>query len=402
MEFYSVSWLNLVSIAVLVAMSPYILFLGISGFITLGRRRPQPEIESKQAAVTFAVVIPAHNEGLSIGRTIASLQRVEYPADRLQIIVVADNCDDDTAMIARSAGVFVLERRDEKRRSKGHALADVLPRILGDQKFTAVQAVVVVDADTLVDPQALRALQAPLLGGGRWIQGLDVVANEMESWRTKLMAFGFALFNGTFQIGTQFITGSAHLRGNGMCFSREALERVPWQAGGLAEDLEFSWRLRLAGESVQFIPTAIFRAEMPISGRVSVSQRRRWEKGRHGLWAQLRKPILQANAPKTRKILWAIDLTMPSFTTIVAWYLVSVMAFVASGFGVASLSRIANAILLASYGLFLGVYVLSPFLRFGLPWATLTALVQLPYYALWRTVIALGRAPRRWVRTERR
>ncbi|MEN9834625.1 MAG: hypothetical protein RL011_818, partial [Pseudomonadota bacterium] len=387
---------------VLLVMLPYVLFVGVCGLATLRHRKVQNTAAPQVADIKFAVVIPAHNEGPAIRRTIESVQSVNYPLDHFRVVVIADNCDDDTAEIARAAGAFVLERSDNQRRSKGHALADTLPRIIEQSEFGEVQAIVIVDADTVVDRQVLRELHKFILAGCSWMQGLDVVANGLENWRTKLTAFGFALFNGSFQLGSQFITGDAHLRGNGMCFTREALGRFPWLAGGLAEDLEFSWKLRLAGERVQFVPTAIFWAEMPVSGRVSASQRKRWEKGRHGLWAELRGQVLRANVSAIKKILWAIDLTMPSFTSLVACYLLSVSLFIAGSLLQSGPIDPFNVGLLTVTGLSLASYTLSPFLRFGLPWATLSALVQLPYYVVWRAIIALGRTPSRWVRTERR
>ncbi len=402
MELYDVSWLRLLGVAVATAVFPYTLFVGICGTFTILRRKSFRIRASGPAKVNFAVVIPAHNEGNAICRTIESVLNLDYPRENYRLVVIADNCDDDTADIARAAGAEVLERSDPGRRSKGHALADSLPRIFMSEEFREIDAVLVVDADTVVDGRVLLEMQQALLQGCDWLQGLDVVANPIENWRTKLTAFGFALFNGSFQMGSQLLAAGAHLRGNGMCFSRRALARVPWQAGGLAEDLEFSWVLRLAGERVRFVPTAIFFAEMPVTGRVSASQRQRWEKGRHGLWKELRGKVIHAKVHPGRKLSWVIDLTMPSFTTLVSWYLLgSVLGLLASQLEAQPLSAF-HIISLVGSGLCLGVYALSPFLCFRLPWATLTALLQLPYYVIWRSIIALGRTPSRWIRTERR
>jgi cellulose synthase/poly-beta-1,6-N-acetylglucosamine synthase-like glycosyltransferase len=385
----------------LVLVGPYALLLGLFGLSTFRHRISKFGVFAKSSEVSFAFVIPAHDEARTIEKTLCSLQSVDYPKERVCIVVIADNCGDQTASVARDMGVRVFERQHATRRSKGFALEDTLPKIMADELLLQVDAFVIVDADTVVDKNVLNTL-APLVSeGSDWIQGLDLVANPDESWRTKLLALGFALFNGSFQVGSEALGLGAHLRGNGMSLSRRGLQRIAWTSNGLAEDLEFSWKLRLAGEHVRFASHAKFYADMPISPTVSANQRRRWEKGRHGLWRTMRSQLWDSKVSVYRKILWALDLSMPSLTVVAGVILISMLLLVTAGLlGIAIplWLIIVTSILVTA----MAIYAVSPFLSFGLPWSVLTAVLMLPYYAIWRLLIALGRIPSTWVRTERR
>ena len=385
----------------LVLVGPYALLLGLFGLSTFRRRGEKLGEVSADSAVSFAFVVPAHDEASTIEKTLLSLQSVNYPKDCVRILVIADNCSDQTAPVARGMGVVVYERQHATRRSKGFALEDTLPKILADESLLRVDAFVIVDADTVVDKNVLKAL-APLVDeGGDWIQGLDLVANPEDSWRTKLLALGFALFNGSFQVGSEALGMGAHLRGNGMSLSRKGLQRIGWTSNGLAEDLEFSWTLRLAGERVRFASHAKFYADMPISPSASANQRRRWEKGRHGLWGTMRSQVWNTRVSALKKILWTLDLTMPSLTVVAGVMLISILFLtIASIIGVTIPMWLITWTSLSAAGM--AIYGISPFFSFGLPWSVLTAVLMLPYYAIWRLFISLGRIPTTWVRTERR
>ena len=389
------------AVLVLIMVGPFAGLLGLFGILALRHRGAQLKVGDDGSSVCFVFVVPAHNEGGTIARTLSSLQTVDYPKDLFQIVVIADNCSDGTAKIAREMGVTVYERHHAIRRSKGFALEDTLPTLLSDTSLKKFSAFVIVDADTVVDVNALRALAPFLRNGSDWIQGLDLVDNPLESWRTKLLAYGFSLFNGSFQVGSEALGLGAHLRGNGMCLSRKGLERIAWKAGGLAEDLEFSWKLRLAGECVSFASNAKFYADMPVSAKASTTQRRRWEKGRHGLWQSLRSQLVDAPGSVVVKILWALDLTMPSLTVVVGMLILSMFLLaIAAVSGVVVPTWLSTIYVLLSAGLL--AYGISPFFSFELPWSVISAVLMLPYYAIWRLVIALGRLPTSWVRTERR
>ena len=126
-------------------------------------------------------------------------------------------------------------------------------------QFDRLDAVVIIDADSVADAELLQGLSCYLDHGQDWIQVFDTVANVDDSWRTRLLAYSFGLINGVFLLGQSALGLSAAFRGNGMCLSTRGLHRFPWRTSGLVEDLEYSWALRTAGEKVAFAPNISVR-----------------------------------------------------------------------------------------------------------------------------------------------
>lgn len=363
----------------------------------------------------FVVVIPAHDEQEGVAATVASCRAAAaaYDPARAAVVVLADNCTDRTAEAARAAGALVWERHDPSRRSKGFALEDFFAggaaEVLGD---VAYDAAVVIDADTLVDPGMLASFAAGLAGGSDWMQGYYTASNPEASWRTRLLTLGFALANGSWPLGMTRLGHSAALRGNGMCLASRGLRRVPWAASGLAEDLEFSWTLRQAGQRVDFEPTAVVRGAMVSrGGAAAASQRRRWEAGRAELRARVLVPLLRApGLGAGAKLMGALELFFPPLVRLLlglglaAAVHPAATAAAAGGWGgagpLADWSRLlapAHALMLAT----LAAYVLSPTAALGLPARLLRGLPALPLYAVWKTAVALRGRPTSWVRTAR-
>src|SRR5262249_5144144 len=140
----------------------YLLFL-LASAARRSRRaasRTSPAGTAADHCERFVVVIPAHDEEMVIGATLSHLFRQEYPADRYAVVVVADNCTDRTAEIARAAGATVLERTNTELRGKGYALDWAFDRLMKEDAGTAHEAAafVIVDADTAVDPAFLRTM----------------------------------------------------------------------------------------------------------------------------------------------------------------------------------------------------------------------------------------------------
>src|SRR5262249_11553020 len=149
-------------------------------------RRRTPEEPASPWGGRFFVVIPAHDEAGCIADTVAAL-RSTLSQRRLpfSIWVVAGNCSDKTAELASQAGAQVLERRDPSRRGKGYALSFFFTHLLAQPEIRDSDAVVVIDADTRIDPQLLNAFARRLAAGQDWLQGVSGIANSDASWRTR-------------------------------------------------------------------------------------------------------------------------------------------------------------------------------------------------------------------------
>ena len=225
----------------------------------------------------FVLVVPAHDEEAGIATTLASLQALEYPRDRFEVLVIADNCSDRTGAEAAAGGATVWERVDRTRLGKGHALAWAFERVLRERP--AVDAIAVVDADCEASADLLSAMDLALRRGAPAVQVDNVVSNPCDSTASALRYAAFALMNTVRPRGKSRLGLSAGLLGTGMAFTRSLLERQPWTAFSIAEDREYHLRLVAAGERVTLARGASVRGAMPVSLAGASQQQLRWEGG---------------------------------------------------------------------------------------------------------------------------
>jgi len=395
------------SVAATVALAPFFLLMAGITLAALaskiGRAGRRPATSGPRAR--FLIVIPAHDEEGVIAATVRSCFELDHDPSRFTVHVIADNCGDATAALAREAGADVTERSTPDLRSKGHALEYFFERVSRARPDSdEYDAAVLIDADTVVDPSLLRAFERGLAAGQDWIQGYYTVRNPDASWRTRLMTFAFSLANGVWPLGLDRSGLSVGLKGNGMCFSAQGLRRHPWKAHGLVEDMEFALSLRVAGERVHFDPNARVYGEMVSRGGAgAASQRRRWEDGRKSLRGKFRSPLARSRRLGiVPKLCYLTDLYFPPLASLGLALLIT-----------ASIHPLARAIpdsrsiadrLLIPHGAMaasLLAYALSPVLVMGLPPRYLRDLAVAPYYVAWKLIVGLGRRQKGWIRTPR-
>ncbi|MEI7824561.1 MAG: glycosyltransferase family 2 protein, partial [Chlorobiaceae bacterium] len=173
--------------------------------------------------LNIGVLIPAHNEEEGIKRTIENILASDYPANRFELFVIADNCTDSTATNAREAGAQVFERFNELKRGKGEALDWFLKNC--KENYQATNAITIIDADVCPDKNYLREISASLSNPEiEAVQAFNGVSNPQAGWRTALIDAAFNVFNHLRMAGSFRMSGSAILRGNGMGFRTELLE----------------------------------------------------------------------------------------------------------------------------------------------------------------------------------
>jgi cellulose synthase/poly-beta-1,6-N-acetylglucosamine synthase-like glycosyltransferase len=247
---------------------PVWLYLGALTFFSLFPRSPRPPARSPVEDIPkkLVAVVPAHDEETGIAATVHSLLAAAYPPERRSVVVVADNCSDATAAHAAAAGARVIERRDDVRRGKGYALELAFAQVLADP---SVDGVVVIDADTVVAPDLWHVLSARLDESGA-VQVENRVRNRDATWRTRLLAIALATINGVRSLGRERLGLSVGLKGNGMAFSRRALEEVPHTAHGLVEDVEHAVQLGLAGIRVVYAHETWIASESPEGSAAAV------------------------------------------------------------------------------------------------------------------------------------
>ena len=359
---------------------PTVAACGYLGLLTLlSAQLPTPARSSRR--LRFELILPAHNEAAVIGRCLASLQRLDWPKAQLRLTVVADNCEDATADIARAAGAQVLERRDPLLRSKGYALGFGFAQA---QRSGWADALVVIDADSAVSPNLLEAYAARLEAGAEVVQAHFGVLNAEESWRTGLIAIAHGAFHGLRSRGRERLGLSCGLRGNGWCLSRRALREVPYHAFSLTEDIEYGISLGLAGHRVHYADEARVQAVMESHEAVARSQRQRWEDGRFALIRSQSLPLLRAALRRPSRV--CLDLALDLLVLPLSYLVLQVLALLA----VAALLSVWQAALLpwlwpgAFCLLALVAYVLRGWQLSGRGAAGLTDLLYAPFFVLWK------------------
>ena len=376
-------------------------------YLKRSRKKNRPAAQKQPAPRRFLVAIPAHNEEANIAETVRSCRAIQYPASLFDVLVISDNCTDNTASAGRDSGARVLERFDATRKSKGHAIEWLIETLKQSGEFDALDALVIIDADTAVQSDLLEQFALGLDRGSDWMQCYDCVGNADRSWRTRVMAYGFSLFNGITLAGRKALGLSAGLRGNGMCISTNGLRRVPWHAHGLVEDLEYSWMVRVAGERVEFIEnTTVFATMLARGGTPLADQRRRWEFGRSSICRKMLGPVLRSpHLSSLQKAAAIAELTShPTSHVALVYLLLSAAAAFAIPDMIASKQYVLFAFIVVSHAiatLALAIHALSPFLVSLVPWRFALSLGFIPYYIFWRTVVLAKGVPRSWIRTPR-
>jgi 1,2-diacylglycerol 3-beta-glucosyltransferase len=384
--------LTVLALPVLAASSYLMVLAGLA-------RRTSPGAASAPH-LRFDVVVPAHNEENEIRQTVHSLLAVDYPREMFRVLVVADNCSDRTAHVAAAAGAHVLVRQDLDHRGKGHALAYAFSRCLAD-RFS--DAIVVVDADTVVSRNLLSAFASRFEDGAAAVQADYGVRNPLSSWRTRMMTIALAAFHGVRSVARERLGLSCGLRGNGMGFSRAVLEAHPPNAFSIVEDLEYGIQLGYAHVRVAYVHEARVLGQMAVTEGASRSQRRRWERGR--------KALVRQHVPRLLRAAWhrrdaclldlAIDLIVPPIGQLV---MVSGVGLLLSIAAAAPLHVVVAPWLWTASLAGILLHVLRGWSFSGVGIRGLLDLLWAPVYLIWKLTLRFkdrGRTPDEWVRTTR-
>jgi cellulose synthase/poly-beta-1,6-N-acetylglucosamine synthase-like glycosyltransferase len=246
-----------------------LLLLTTASLVPQRMRRPGTERLRR-----LAIIVPAHNEGLLVERCVKSILPQCGPL--VSLMVIAHNCADDTWERARNAGAHALRLDDPTQRGKACALRFGFAQALQ----AGAEAVVVVDADSVVSEKFVTNLQDALSQDADAVQCRYRVLAERPDDAPSLRTIAFQGFNLVRPRGRDRLGLSAGIFGNGFGVRREVLEKVPYSADSVVEDLEYHLQLVSAGIKVRFLEDATVYGEMPTGGEGSRTQRARWEGGR--------------------------------------------------------------------------------------------------------------------------
>ena len=262
----------------------------------------------------------------------------------------------------------------------------------------------VVDADTVVSPNLLRAFQARLDAGAGAVQADYAVQNPEVSWRTRLIRIALGMFHILRSQARERLGVSCGLRGNGMCFSHALLKQVPHDAFSVVEDLEYGIRLGRAGHRVHYAGESHVYGEMVSTEKESRSQRRRWEDGRKQI-ARTHGPALLREGLARRNGLaldLAMDVLVPPLATVAAGVVLGLLLSAPLAVLLGGSSAAAGVAWLCA--LFVFAYVVRGWWLSGAGARGLVDLAFAPAYVAWKVALKLRRPanrPGEWVRTTR-
>jgi len=252
----------------------FTMYYFVIGFCGMWRKKEKKILIPQK---TFAVIVAAHNEKAVIGQLIDNLKTLEYPKELYDIYVIADNCIDDTAAIARKAGAIVCERTHPTLKGKGFALEWMFAKLFTLEK--TYDAVAIFDADNLVHPRFLLEMNNRLCKGDKLIQGYLDAKNPYDTWVSGTFAIAFWVMDHICHLAKTNIGLSSVLGGTGMCIATDVLKRHGWGATCLTEDMEFTMKSLVEGIKTTWAHDAIVYDEKPLTFKQSWDQRKRWAQG---------------------------------------------------------------------------------------------------------------------------
>jgi cellulose synthase/poly-beta-1,6-N-acetylglucosamine synthase-like glycosyltransferase len=379
-------------LAVLMALFATPLFLDLALCIAGNLFRARNPKAALGRSIRLAVVVPAHDEEGMIARTVRSLKAADGATT---VFVVAHNCTDGTATAAADSGAQVVELNNRKLRGKGAALRHGFAAALA----SGANAVLVVDADTVVSPNLIAATRAKLEQGAeatqcRYELELPAVGAGHPLARLRALAFrGMNVLRARGRAGLGFSTG---LFGNGFALTAAALERVPFDADSIAEDVEYHTKLAQAGIRVYWIDDEFVHGHSPVSGAAKATQEARWEGGRFRVASRATARLISALPQGRWRVLetladvWSLPLSRGILALLLTLFLAVHWLHV-------------FALVCAAIAL---LYVVQAALLGNEPMRDLASLVAAPLYLIWKALITplvlrQSRSRAEWARTKR-
>ena len=398
------TWLAVASVWIL-AVVALPLGLAVCVFVAqvaMAARTGLPAIartKARHARSRLVVLVPAHDEAGGIARTIACVLPQLHPADR--ILVVADNCSDDTAAVARQAGAMVVERFHDTERGKGFALAFGIDALRSDPPGI----VVILDADCDLAPHALDALVDAVVATERPAQALYLMLAPADaSLPRRLAQFAWRVRNWVRPAGWHRLGLPCQLMGTGMAFSWPMLREAPLANASIVEDMKLGIALGVGGRPPVFCAQALVTSTFPSTAAATNTQRTRWEHGHLEMIlreapAMVRRAVARGDA---RLLGMALDLAVPPLALLAG--LLSIDWLLALGAG---LLGAGPGIVLAASALLAGflLAVLGAWIVRGRDLVRFTELLSVPWYIAAKLPVYVRfivRRQRAWVRTDRK
>ena len=256
-------------------LTAYWCYQTVVSLCSLVKLKDKPYLTNKNHK--FMAIIPAHNEEAVVANLIESLKNQTYDKNLYDIYVIADNCTDNTAEVARNAGAIVLERFDPAHKTKGYALQWFLKQKI--EENADYDAFFVFDADNIVDKDFIVNMNKKLCQGEDVVQGYRDIKNPTDNWITAGYALFYWSMHRLYHLARYNIGLSPLLNGTGFMVKFDVVKPNGWETETLTEDIEFSLKRIIKGKKLGWATDAIVYDEQPTSFKQSWSQRSRWTVG---------------------------------------------------------------------------------------------------------------------------
>jgi cellulose synthase/poly-beta-1,6-N-acetylglucosamine synthase-like glycosyltransferase len=280
----------------------YFIFHAIYTFLIglAGLKAPNDKVlkDKNEKLHSFVLIVCAHNERAVIGNSLQEMLKLNYPKELIRILVICDNCSDDTADLAREIGkqepgfITVLERFNNEKKGKPHAVKYALDYV--DEHFNGFEAISIADADNIYDVEYFQVMNQHLNRGAEIIQGYLGVKNPDDSMTSRCGMYSYSATARVYFGARQNLGMSSTLGGTGFVVTRKALSEVGWDMFSLVEDFEFSTKAIIMGKKIDFAYGAITYDEKPTTMKVSLKQRTRWMQGHWDVAIRQWKSVIQA------------------------------------------------------------------------------------------------------------
>ena len=395
MEFNTVIDSIFLTVGIAILIPCFVFFLEcLAAFVSASHSGKQVDLSRPKTTI----LIPAHNEAEQIKEVIEGLQM--QLSDRDRVIVIADNCHDNTAELARSTGVEVLERENKTERGKGYALDYAMQKIKSDPP----EVLVILDGDCLVEPDTIKNITQKAIATGRPVQATYLMEQpENPSLKDNISMFSIKVKNLVRLLGLNRLGWHSLLTGSGMAFPWSLISQVSLAGSKTTDDMQLTVDLALAGS------TPVFCREALVIGRLmkdkdAQSQRSRWEHG-HLEMILVEVPRLLKAFVKTGNFAalgLALDILIPPLSLLVmVWMAIAITVWLMTIFTNVS---ILPAVVISVAGGFLLVAVMLAWVKFGRSDLPLKNLLAIPFYILGKIPIYLRflvKPQSRWLKTER-
>ena len=247
----------------------------------------------------YAVIIAARNESAVLPELIRSIRQQNYPAELIDILVVADNCTDDTAQAARDAGAIVFERQDTRHVGKGYALDFLFKKLHATGADEAYEGYFIFDADNLLDQNYIREMNKMFDNGYRIITSYRNSKNFGTNWITAGYSLWFLREARYLNQPRMALNTSCAVSGTGFLLHRDIVAKNRgWKHHLLTEDIEFSVDSVIQGETIGYCSSAKLYDEQPTSFRQSWTQRLRWSKGFYQVFGKYGSSLIKTMVSK--------------------------------------------------------------------------------------------------------